>query len=237
MSQLQQSEVRNRLLRRLSSDDFALLRPHLQLVETALREQLIAPNVQVKQLFFPESGLASITTSSLGKQTEIGIIGREGLVGATPVLLGSDRTPYEVVVQSPGEMLSIDTDALSAALTQSASLRKLLLRSLQVQLIQIGQTAFVNATYTIDIRLARWLLMCQDRLDNDELRITHEFLSVMLGVQRSSTTLAVQSLEGHRLIKAQRGRITILDRPALEAVADDGYGLPEAEFARLIEGA
>lgn len=79
--------------------------------------------------------------------------------------------------------------------------------------------------------------MCQDRLDGDELRLTHDFLSIMLGVTRSSTTLAVQALEGHRLIKARRSQITILDRTAMEAVADDSYGLPEAEFARLIEGA
>ena len=87
------------------------------------------------------------------------------------------------------------------------------------------------------MRLARWLLMCQDRLDGDELSITHEFLSLMLGAQRSSTTLAVQALEGYRLIRARRGRITVLDREALEAAADDGYGVPEAEYARLIEGA
>ena len=95
----------------------------------------------------------------------------------------------------------------------------------------------MNAAHNLDVRLCRWLLMCQDRLDGDELQLTHEFLSLMLGAQRSSTTLAIQALEGHRLIKAQRGRIMIRDRAAMEAVADGGYGLPEAEFARLIEGA
>ena len=106
-----------------------------------------------------------------------------------------------------------------------------------MQHVQTCQTAFVNASYQIEVRLARWLLMCHDRLDGDELRLTHEFLATMLGTQRTSATLAVQSLEGHRLIKAQRGRITILNRKALEDLADDGYGLPEAEYARLIEGA
>ena len=134
-------------------------------------------------------------------------------------------------------MLSIDTEALCAAISRSASLHKLLLRSIQVQLTQTSQTAYVNATQTIDVRLARWLLMCHDRIDGDDLQITHEFLSLMLGAQRSSTTLAVQALEGHRLIKARRGRITILDRKTMETVADDGYGLAEAEYARLIEGA
>ena len=126
---------------------------------------------------------------------------------------------------------------LCTAIIRSASLHKLLLRFIQVQITQTSQTAYVNASQTIDVRLARWLLMCHDRVDGDDLQITHEFLSLMLGTQRSSTTLAVQALEGYRLIKARRGKITILDRKMIRQVADDGYGLPEAEYARLIEGA
>ena len=154
------------------------------------------------------------------------MIGREGLVGATPVLLGSDTTPYHHFVQSPGEMLAIGIEPLEAAIDASPTLRKLLLRFVQVQMIQTSQTAFANAVYNIDVRLTRWLLICHDRLDGDDILLTHDFLSTMLGAQRSSTTLAVQSLEGHRLIKAGRGRITILDRPAMEAVADGGMACP-----------
>ena len=237
MSQPQQANVRNRLLRALSPADFALLQPHLQPMRTELRQQLIAPNTQIRQLFFPEAGFSSITTSGSDRKVEVGIVGREGLVGASPFLLGSDRTPHDHFIQAAGEVLSIDTEALCAAISESASLHKLLLRSIQVQIIQTAQTAFANATYNIDVRLARWLLMCQDRLDSDELHITHEFMSFMLGTQRSSTTLAIQALEGHRLIKAQRGRITVRNREAMVEVADGSYGLPEAEFARLIEGA
>jgi CRP-like cAMP-binding protein len=237
VSQHQQSAVRNRLLKALSADDFALLQPHLEPVVTELRKSLIVPHQPVRQLYFPEVGFGSITASGSGGQAEVGLVGREGLVGALPVLLGSDRTPHECFVQSAGEMLRIETVALCAAVSESASLHKLLLRYIQVQFVQTAQTAFANASYTLDVRLARWLLMCQDRLDGDDLQITHEFLSIMLGVRRPSTTLAVQALEGHRLVRARRGRITILDREALEAVADDSYGLPEAEYARLIEGA
>jgi len=221
----------------MSPDDFALLQPHLELVATELAQPLIKPYEAVRHLYFPEVGFSSITTSGSGTKVEVGLVGREGLVGATPMLLGSDRTPHEHFVQNAGEMLRIETPALCVAINQSASLNKLLLRYIQVQLVQTAQTAFANAFYTLDARLARWLLMCQDRLDGDEMRLTHEFLSVMLGVTRTSTTLAVQGLEGHRLIQARRGKITILDRKAMEAVADDGYGLPESEYARLIEGA
>ena len=237
MSQPQQSSVRNRLLRALSPDDFALLQPHLELVATELKQPLIRPHEPVRHLFFPEVGFGSITTSGSGNKVEVGLVGCEGLVGAIPMLLGSDRTPHDHFVQSAGEMLRIETADLCGAVNQSASLNKLLLRYIQVQFVQTAQTAFANASYTLDARLARWLLMCHDRIDGDEMRLTHEFLSIMLGVTRSSTTLAVQALEGHHLIRARRGKITILDRKALEGVADDGYGLPEAEYARLIEGA
>lgn len=237
MSPHQQPSVRNLLLKKLSPDDFMLLQPHLQPMVTELRQQLIAPNTPIKQLFFPEVGFCSITTHGSDKKVELGIIGREGLVGALPILLGDDCTPHDHFIQSAGEILSITTEALCAAVDQSASLHRLLLRSIQVQFVQTAQTAFANASQTIDERLARWLLMCHDRLDGDDLQITHEFLSMMLGVHRSSTTLAIQVLEGNRLIRARRGRITILDRETLEKVADNGYGLPEAEFTRLIEGA
>jgi CRP-like cAMP-binding protein len=233
----QQPGVRNRLLKALTPDDFALLQPHLQLMTTELHQRLIAPNTAIEEVFFPEIGFGSITTHGFDKKVEVGIVGREGLIGAAPILLGADRTPLDMFVQAAGEMLSITTEALCAAVDQSASLHRLLLRSIHVQFLQTAQTAFVNATLTIEARLARWLLMCHDRLDGDDLHITHEFLSMMLGVQRSSTTLGIQVLEGQRLIRARRGRITILDRETLEAMTDGGYGTPEAEFARLIEGA
>jgi CRP-like cAMP-binding protein len=236
MSRPEQSTVRNRLLRALSPDDYALLQPHLELIKTELGQPLIKAQQPIRQMYFPEVGFGSMTSSGSERKVEIGLIGREGLVGALPVLLGSDRMPYEQLVQHAGGMLRIETVALLAAVNDSASLHNALLCLVQVQFVQTAQTAFANATATLDVRLARWLLMCRDRIDSDDIHITHDFLSVMLGVTRSSTTLAVQALEGRQLIKAQRGKITLRDREAMEAVADATYGLPEAEFARLIEG-
>lgn len=111
-----------------------------------------------------------------------------------------------------------------------------MLRYLQTQLVQARQTAVVNAAYNMDVRLARWILMCHDRLDGDDIPVTHAFLSMMLGVQRSGATLAVQILEGIGYLKARRGRITVHDRAGLMALADGAYGTPEAEYARLIDG-
>ncbi|TXN72832.1 Crp/Fnr family transcriptional regulator [Methylobacterium sp. WL6] len=234
MSRPQQSTVQNRLLKALPADDFARLQPHLKLVTTELRQTLITPDKPIQTLFFPESGFASIVSAGSGK-VEVGLIGREGLVGGAPVLMGVDRTPLHHFVQNAGEMLAINAADLDQAIDASPLLRKLLLHYAQTLMLQTAQTAFANAAYNIDVRLARWLLMCHDRLDGDDLALTHEFLSTMLGAQRSSTTLAVQALEGHGLIRARRGRITILNRAALEAVVDEGYGLPEREYARLIE--
>ncbi|KQQ40866.1 CarD family transcriptional regulator [Methylobacterium sp. Leaf125] len=236
MSLLEQSAVRNRLLRRLSPSDYLLLQPHLRSMPTELRQGLIYPHRPIQDLYFPEAGYASITTSGTSK-VEVGIIGPEGVVGAAPVLLGSDRTPYDHFVQNAGEMLAIDAAALLAATEESLALRNLLLRFVQTLLVQTAQTAFANASYNIEVRLARWLLMCHDRVIGDELTVTHDFLSFMLGVQRTTVTLALQLLEGNRLIKARRGRIGVLDRTGLLGVAGDSYGVPEAEYLRLIEGA
>lgn len=169
-----------------------------------------------------------------GGRIEVGPIGREELVGASPVLLDSGTTPYHEFVQHSGEVLGIDAVSFCAAVDHSATLRRLMLRYLQTKLVQARHTAYVNGAFNMDVRLARWLLMCHDRLDSDEIVVTHEFISLMLGVQRSGATLAVQTLEGNGLIKASRGRITVRDRDRLVALADSSYGAAEAEYARLI---
>ena len=237
MSQTQQSTARNRLLRAMSLDDFALLGPHLQPLHTELRQTLIYPHEPATHLVFPESGYVSVVAENSGGRIEVGMIGPEGLVGALPVLLGAGTAPYHEFVQCPGEMLAIEATVFCTAVDHSPTLHKLMLRYVQTKLVQARQTAFVNAAYTMDVRLARWLLMCHDRTEGDEIPVTHEFISMMLGVQRSGATIAVQTLEGTGAIKAQRGRITVRDRDGLLTLADGSYGTTEAEYARLIEDA
>ena len=153
----------------------------------------------------------------------------------TPVLLGTDRTPHECFIQTPGASLRIRADGLRRAMATSASLHQHLLRFVQALTVQIGQTALSNGSHRIEERLARWLLMCHDRLDGDELSTTHEFLSLMLGVRRAGVTVALQALEDRGLIATKRGQVTVRDRAKLEAMAGDRYGVPEAEYTRLIE--
>jgi CRP-like cAMP-binding protein len=231
----QQFSIRNRLLKALTADDFARLAPHFRFEELPVQQMLIMANQPVKHLYFMESGISSITTEGSNGRGEVGIIGREGLIGAVPVVTGSDRVPHDHFIQVPGAGYRIDADVLRAAVEESRTLCRLLLRYVQAEFMQVRQTAYVNASYTIETRLARWLLMCHDRVDGDELLLKHEFLSMMLGVQRTGVTLALQNLEGGRCIRARRGRITVTDRELLETVADGSYGAPEAEYARLIE--
>ena len=237
MAHIEQSAVNNRLLKAMITEDFARLQPYLEPVDLQDGQALTKSNARTEHFHFMESGIASITSEGATGRIEIGVIGREGVVGATPVLLGSDRVPYDHFIQVPGTGYRIDATVVSAAVDESPGLRKLMLRYILTEMIQTRQTAFVNASQEIEERLARWLLMCHDRVDGDELLLKHEFLSMMLGVRRAGVSLAMQQLEGAGCIRAKRGRITVLNRKLLQEMANGGYGTPEAEYARLIEGA
>ena len=233
MVEVQQSSLRNRLLKRLPPEDFALL--PLQPVPLPASLVLVEPSVPIEFLYFMEDGMTSITTDAPGGKVELGMIGREGLVAAAPVMLTADRSPYLHFVQMAGAGLRISKAELLAAVDRSPVLRSLLLKSIQALLVQTAHTAFVNAIYTIEVRLARWLLMCHDRVEGDEMVLTHDLLAQMLGVRRPGVSVATQILEGEGLIRAKRRRITILDRAGLEAMAGEAYGSAEAHYAELIE--
>ena len=234
MAQPERARVSNRLLKALSPKDFALLQPHLRLVPLPVKLVLIESNIRVEHLHFMESGMASITWRAEMRQVEVGIIGWEGLVGACPVVLGVDQTPLQCITQIGGEALRISSVDLRSAMAHSPSLTALLLRYVESLLVQTAQTAYANALFNIDDRLARWILMCHDRTRGDDLPLTHQFLSMMLGVHRPAATIATQVLEGRHLIKASRGQITVRDRAGLEASAGASYGWAEAEYASLI---
>ena len=229
-----QVAVRNRLLASLAPEDFSLLQPLLEPVALPGRLRLVTPNTTINHAYFLEQGIASVmATTPEGCRIEVGLTGWEGMTG-TSILLGTDCTPQESFVQMPGTALRIRADDLRHAVSVSASLHQHLLRFTQVVTIQAGQTALSNGCHRIEQRLARWLLMCHDRVDGDDLLTTHEFLSLMLGVRRAGVTQTLQALEDSGIIAARRGLITVLDRAKLEAVAGDSYGVLEADYARLI---
>lgn len=219
----QQSAVRNRLLAALAPDEFGRLAPALEPVPLPLHEVLIAPQEPITQAYFVEEGLVSLVADTREGRIEIGLTGREGFVGV-PLALGAETTPHTAIVQAGGEALRITADALREALDASADLRRVLGRYVQSLIVQVGQTVYANADLTVEARLARWILMTHDRLDQDELPLTHEVLSKMLGVRRPTVTMATHTLEGAGMIRARRGRITVVDRVKLEDLAGAIYG-------------
>ena len=233
MSPLQQASVRNRLLAALTPDAFWLLQPHLEPVSLGLRQWVIETQQPIQHVYFPEDSIISILANTSEGRIEVGLIGPEGMAGL-PVVLGIDHSPHGYMVQSEGEALRIPAQDLRTAMRHSPSLHSAFLRYAHALMVQTAQTAYANAGFTIEARLARWVLMTDDRLEREDLPLTHEFLAMMLGVQRPGVTLAVQALEGSGLIRAKRGSISVLDRTGLEEVADDAYGLAEAEYARVM---
>jgi CRP-like cAMP-binding protein len=230
-----QSYTRNLLLGACSAADYALLQPDLTRVDLAMRQSLFASDQAIQHVYFLEGGLGSVVAQQEdGAEIEVGIFGLEGMSGA-PILLGVDRSPHRGFMQlAPATALSIPAGALTRACEQSQSLRKLLLAYVQCSIVQAAQTAASNGNNELPERLARWLLMCHDRVEGDEIAITHEFLGMMLAVRRSGVTVALHALEGASAIKARRGLVTITDRERLLEIADGSYGGAEAEYRRLI---
>lgn len=229
-----QSSLRNGLLASLPARDFALLAPFLQRTDLPARKLLIRPGEPITDGYFLEEGIGSIVAiSPEGNRVEIGLFGCDA-ASPTALILGTDRTPHEHFVQVPGFGYRIAAAHLADVSLHSPALVNLLLRYAQTISVQTAFTALSNAIHAIDVRLARWMLMIHDRQSGDDIPITHELMAVMLAVRRPSVTTALHVLEGERLIRAERGSVTIRDRPALEAFAGDAYGKPEAEYLRLI---
>jgi CRP-like cAMP-binding protein len=225
---------RNKLLSCLSKADFALLEPHLEPVELGIRKVLEKPNSRITAAYFPERGFASVVAmQGKGKEVEIGLIGREGMTGM-PIVLGNHRTPHSTYIQAAGEGQCIRAADLRQAIRSSRSLQDTLLKFVQAFSVQTSHTAISNAQSKLDQRLARWLLMAHDRLETDCLPLTDEFLSLMLAVRRAGVTEAVHALEIRGLISRTRGRIEMRNRQGVERVAAGSYGVPEAEYRRLI---
>ena len=224
----------NRLLSRLSSEDLLLLQPNLKRVDLPLRRQLERPNKPIDQIYFLESGFASVVADgSGGRGIEVGLIGREGMTGL-PVLMGTDRSPHETFIQSAGEGVKISAGSLRKAIDHSRSLHRTFLLYAHAFALQVTNTATANGRSKIEQRLARWLLMAQDRIGGDEVSLTHELLSVMLGVRRPGVTVALGLLERAGVLHASRGVISIIDRKGLERLANNAYGVAEAEYRRLL---
>jgi CRP-like cAMP-binding protein len=224
----------NRLLAKLGADDLAILADRFEPVELPRAFTFSAPDIAAEHAYFIEAGIGSIVAiTPKGQRSEVGIFGPEGMTPAG-LVLDTASTPYSIFMQVPGHGYRIRCEDLRGAIGESAKLRHLLSRYAHALSVQTSYTGLSNSVHRIDERLARWILMCHDRTAGDRIALTHEFLSVMLAVRRSSVTTALHVLEGLHLVYSERNLITVRDRPALERFAGDAYGVPEREYARLL---
>ena len=211
------------MLSALSREDLNLLTPALQQIDLPLRKQLEVRNRRIEYVYFLDRGIASVVANGPGHAgIEIGIIGCDGLTGLA-VLMGADRSPHETYMQVAGAGRRVGSSQLRDLMSQSKSLQRSLLRQAYEFTVQTAQTALANGRHKIDERLARWLLMAHDRIHDDHLPLTHEFLALMLGVRRPGVTVAIKTLQNSGVIRAQRGGILVVDRAGLEACANGAY--------------
>jgi CRP-like cAMP-binding protein len=227
---------RNEILAALSIKDAKAIRPHLDLVTLTSNQVLYEHDSSINDVFFVEEGVVSLAaTAALDNgRVEVGLTGREGLVGA-PVML--NRKPYSVhraFIQGPGAAYHMSSAALRTATERSVDLRDRCLRYIDFLLVQTAQVAACNAKHNLTERLARWLLMVRDRMDSDSLPMTQEFLSVMLGVRRSGVSVAANTLQAGGLIRLQRGHVLILDHEGLAAASCDCYRIIQSSRDRIL---
>lgn len=229
-----ENPLENHLLASLPADVYERLRPSLEPVSFALGEVIYESGGQMTHVYFPTSSIVSLLyLMANGATAEIGVVGYEGVVGIA-LFLGGDTTPNRAVVQSAGHALKVEAHVLRGEFERGGEMQLLLLRYTQALLTQISQTAVCNRLHTVEQQLCRWLLLSHDRLRSDELVMTQDLISNMLGVRREGVTVAARQLKDRGLISYVRGTITLVDRTGLEAAVCECYRVVKKEYDRLL---
>jgi CRP-like cAMP-binding protein len=224
----------NRILSALPAEEYERISPRLKNVALSTGQVLYRPEEAIEHVYFPLSGTISITAvMSDGSEVEVGMVGREGMLGL-PLVLGTDTAPLKALVQVPDGALRLRADLFMQELERGEGLRRLLLRYAQAFFVQTAVTAACNRLHPLGGRLARWLLTTKDRAQSNELPLTQEFLGVMLGVRRAGISESCSALEQAELIERHRGRISIADPQGLERAACECYGVVRREYDRLL---
>ncbi len=229
------SQFRNALLASLLPADLSRLRLSLTRGRMVSGQSLHEPDETIDQVYFFEEGFCSLVALADGPDSgvEVGLVGREGMVGLVAAFDPQATSYNRAIVQMPGTAYRMPASALRAAVAQSQDLRLKLFRALEGTIAQVTQTAACNSRHTLTARCARWLLMAHDRTEGNELLLTQEFLSVMLAVRRSGVTVAMGTLTSAGLVRTTRGRIAIIDRPGLEAASCACYGRIHAHVKQV----
>ena len=225
---------RNRLLAALPDEVLARLRTNLEPIQLALGQVIYEPDETLAHVYFPTTAIVSLLyTMANGASAEMGVVGRDGVVGIA-VFMGGDTTPNRAVVQSAGGALQLDVRFFRDEFRRVEELHRYLLLYTQALLTQMSQTAVCNRLHSIEQQLCRWLLLSHDRLQSDELVMTQELIANMLGVRREGVSVAAHRLQELGLIEYRRGRIKIVDRPALEGAVCECYQVVRTECDRLL---
>ncbi|HKC17280.1 MAG TPA: Crp/Fnr family transcriptional regulator [Steroidobacteraceae bacterium] len=224
----------NHLLEALPANDYERLAPYLELQSLKLGDVLYEPGRAMRYVYFPTTAIVSMLyVMENGASAEIAIVGNEGILGIS-LFMGGESTPSRAVVQSAGYSYRMRAQLLKNEFGRYGTLMHLLLRYTQALITQMAQTAVCNRHHSVDQQLCRWLLLSLDRLASNELSMTQELIANMLGVRREGVTEAAGKLQDAGLVEYRRGKITVLDRPRLQARACECYAVVKKEFDRLL---
>jgi CRP-like cAMP-binding protein len=215
--------------------DLSDLKPVIERVQFKRGDCIIRGHRPLDYIYFPEGGVASMLSSrKCERRAEVAVIGREGLCGAAALLM-AESPAHDIILQVDDAWASrIPTVSVLAKMEKDAAFRRLILRYIQALFVQVASNAIANLSDRLEVRLARWLLMCHDRVDSDWIAITHDYMAMMIGSQRSAVTAVIHMLEGDHLVAADRGSVKILDRAGMETLTRGAYGFAEAEYCRLV---
>lgn len=223
----------NLLLAKLPDQEYRRLEPHLEFVSLSLSQILFLPDEQIRHVYFPISSVVSLLTAlEDGNGMEVGLVGREGMVGISAIL-GGRETKF-ANVQGSGMSLRMPVNQLQAEFSRGGMLQSALLHYTHALMTQISQSVVCNARHHVEGRLARWLLMFSDRVGRDEFDLTHEFMAHMLGVRRASVSVIANKLQKLNLIRYQRGHFTILDRKGLEEFTCECYSVVKEKYDNFL---
>jgi CRP-like cAMP-binding protein len=222
----------NRLLQVLPAGELRRMLVGCERVELAFADVLYTPGERLRHVYFPVGGYLSLTIAADSASLEVGLIGSEGMFGF-PLALGVDVSPVCAIVQGAGSAFRMDAAFFCRELERSQALQGVINRYVFVQLSQLAQTAACTRFHVVEARLARCLLMTQDRAHTDNFRVTHDLLAQMLGVRRVGVSEAASSLQRRRLIRYSRGDVTVIDRRGLKAASCGCYGADCESYARM----
>jgi CRP-like cAMP-binding protein len=230
-----ETRPRNAVLAQLPGTEYASLAKFLVPVDLPLGKELSVPNEPIEYVYFLNSGLISTDAmTSRGEQVEVGVIGREGFSGL-PALLDQPQMSHSVIIQGVGTGLRVRSSVVREEFMKGGELQRIVHAFAYLQLVQVSQSVLCNRMHEVDARLARWLLTSADRMESESLNLTQEFLAQMLGVQRSTVTVAAGELQRAGIIGYSRGKINILDRAQLTKVACECYAIVSSSYERVLK--